>query len=210
MRLPPKSPSGAGVSEKVCMLILYLSAQTSYTWLFSPAPSTSLPFTFRSQITSSRSHLFPFLLLILSLLEQYSHFNTNSVDAYPPLNPPHSFCAAVAQIPEKLIRENMRVFMRPAMQYVRCYLVKCNTFSFMGCTNFLFSTVCASYIPFMMHDRAYNSPSPLQHTASNQSCPKVMAVTTGIIIHFFFLYSCLSVFLSMPAWNLSLSRCVRV
>lgn len=78
------------------------------------------------------------------------------------------------------------MFMRPAMQYVRCHLVKCNTFSFMGCTNFLFSTVCASYIPFMMHDRAYNSPSPLQHTASNQSCPKVMAVTTGIIIHFSF------------------------
>lgn len=37
-----------------------------------------------------------------------------------------------------------------------------------------------------MHDKTYNSPSPLQHTASNQSCPKVMTVTTGIIIHFSF------------------------
>lgn len=64
MRLPLKSPSGAGVSEMVCMLILYLSAQTSYTWLFLPAPSTSFPFTFKSQITSSHSHLFPFQLLL--------------------------------------------------------------------------------------------------------------------------------------------------
>lgn len=37
-----------------------------------------------------------------------------------------------------------------------------------------------------MHDKPYNSPSPLQHTASNPSCPKVMAVTTGIITHFSF------------------------
>lgn len=37
-----------------------------------------------------------------------------------------------------------------------------------------------------MHGKLFNSPSPLQHTASNQSCPKVMAVTTGIIIHFSF------------------------
>lgn len=36
--------------------------------------------------------------------------------------------------------------MRPATQYVRRYLVKGNTFFFMGCTNFLFSTVCESYI----------------------------------------------------------------
>lgn len=41
-------------------------------------------------------------------------------------------------------------------------------------------------ISFMMHDKPYNSPSPLQHTASNPSCPKVMAVTTGIITHFSF------------------------
>lgn len=40
MELPPKSTTGARVNEKVCMLILYLSAQTSCMWLFFPAPST--------------------------------------------------------------------------------------------------------------------------------------------------------------------------
>lgn len=83
------------------------------------------------------------------------------------------------------------MFMRPATQNVLCCLVKGNTFVLMGFTNFLFSTVCvrATFpygITFMMHDKAYNSPSPLQHTARNPSCPKVMAVTTGIITHFSF------------------------
>lgn len=41
-------------------------------------------------------------------------------------------------------------------------------------------------ITFMMHGKPYNSPSPLQHTVSNPSCPRVMAVTTGIITHFSF------------------------
>lgn len=99
----PKSPYGARVSEMVCMLILYLSAQTSCTWLFLPAPSTSFLFAFRSQITSSHFHLFPFLLL-LYILKHCHHFNVNSVFAHVPLNPP-SFCTAFAQIPEKLKRE---------------------------------------------------------------------------------------------------------
>lgn len=60
----------------------------------------------------------------------------------------------------------MHMFMRPATQNVLCCLVKGNTFVFMGFTNFLFSTVCvrATFpygITFMMHDKAYNSPSPL-------------------------------------------------
>ena len=38
-------------------------------------------------------------------------------------------------------------------------------------------------VTFMIHDRAYNSPSLLQHAASNPSWPKVMAVTTRIITH---------------------------
>lgn len=59
MRLPPKSTSGARVNEKVCMLILYLSAQTSYMWLFLPAPSAPFWFTFIHQITSFHFHLFP-------------------------------------------------------------------------------------------------------------------------------------------------------
>lgn len=39
---------------------------------------------------------------------------------------------------------------------------------------------------FMMHDKARNSQSPLQHSASNQNCPKAIAVTSLIIIHFSF------------------------
>lgn len=105
--LLPKSPSGAGVSEMVCILILHLSAQTSYTWLFLPAPWTSHPFAFRSPITSSHSLPFPFrlLLLILFLVKQWSQFSVNSVYAYPPLNPPPSFRTAFLQYPGKLIQE---------------------------------------------------------------------------------------------------------
>lgn len=84
----------------------------------------------------------------------------------------------------------MRMFMGPGTQYVLCYLVKGNTFSFMD-AKISYSLLCvrAAFpygITFMMHDKAHNSPSPVQHTLSNQSCPKVMAVTTGIITHFSF------------------------
>lgn len=164
MRLPLKSPSGVGVSEMPCMLILYLSAQTSYTWLFLSAPSASFLFTFRFPITSSHSHLFPFplLLLIVFLLKQWSHFNVNSICAYPPLNPAPSFCADFLQIPEKLIRETCICLWGPSTQYVLHYLIKGNAFFFMWSTDFLFSAVCARAtfpygITFMMHDKARNS-----------------------------------------------------
>lgn len=58
--------------------------------------------------------------------------------------------------------------------------------------------------------RLNNSPSLLQHAASNQSCPKVMTVTTGIICTFFFQCGCFFVFLSMLPWNLFSSCLVRV
>lgn len=79
----------------------------------------------------------------------------------------------------------MRMYMRPATQYVLRFLVKGNTFSFMGRTNFLFSSVCVP-IWYYIYDawQAYNSPSPLQHTAC--SYPEVKAATTGIIPHFSF------------------------
>lgn len=101
----------------------------------------------------------------------------------------------------------MHMFMRPATQYVLRCLVKGNTFFLWG-AQISYSLLCvrATFpygIPFMMHDKSYNSPLPLQHSASNPSCSKVMAVTTGIIIHFSFCAAA-SVFLSMPTWNLSL------
>lgn len=51
--------------------------------------------------------------------------------------------------------------------------------------------VRASYIPiwYYIYDAwqgSQFSPSPLQHSTTNQSCPKVTPVTTGIIIHFSF------------------------
>lgn len=51
--------------------------------------------------------------------------------------------------------------------------------------------VRASYIPiwYYIYDAwqgSQFSPSPLQHSMTNQSCPKVTPVTTGIIIHFSF------------------------
>ncbi len=98
-------------------------------------------------IISLSSVVFPFPLLVLSLLKQYSHFNVNSVYAYLPLNPPPSFCTAFPQIPEKkLTRENTSMFMRPricpSLPRKRQYI-----FFFMGYTYFLFSAVCESYIP---------------------------------------------------------------
>lgn len=126
-----------------------VSISTNILYIFLPAPSAFFPFTFRSQMASSHSHLFPFQLplLSLSLLRQYSHFNVNTDYVYLSLNPPPSFCTAFPEIPEKTHKRNMGMFMRPATQYVLRYPVKGNTFFFMGCTNFLFSTVCASYIP---------------------------------------------------------------
>lgn len=43
-------------------------------------------------------------------------------------------------------------------------------------------------ITFMMHDKAQNSQSSLQHIANNQSCLKVVAVTTGSLYIFPFVW----------------------
>lgn len=208
----PKSPYRARVSEMVCMLILYLSAQTSCTWLFLPAPSTSFLFAFRSQITSSHFHLFPFLFLLLYILKQRRHFNVNSVFAHMPLNPPPSFCTAFAQIPEKLKQKTcICLWGLPHNMFAASW--KAIHFFLWG-AQMSCSVLCARApfpygIPFMMHDKSCNPPSPLQHSANNPSCSEVMTVTTGIITHFSS-YAAPSVFLSMPTWNLSWSRCARV
>lgn len=114
--------------------------------LFYPAPSTSFPFTFRPQITSSHSHLFPFglLLLVLFLLKQCSHFSVNSVCAYLPLNPPPSFCTAFLQFPEKTSTRSAHMFIGPI--------------------NFLFSPVCESYIPIWYY--IYDAWHALQFSIS--------------------------------------------
>lgn len=62
-------------------------------------------------------------------------------------------------------------------------------------------------IAFMMHDKAYNSPSPWQHSVSNQSCPKVMTVTTEIITRLFSPPVLLLPFQSCPT-ILSFFQCV--
>lgn len=77
--------------------------------------------------------------------------------------------------------------MRPAMQYVLHNLIK-HILLYVE-PKFQFSAACESYMhgnAFMMHDKSCNSQSPLQHITSNQNCPKAIAVTTQIIMHFSF------------------------
>lgn len=134
-----------------------------------------LPFNLHSgsrshhhSLSFSLSHLFPFqpLLLTLSFPKPYSHFNVNSAYAYRLLNPPPSFSSAFLHIPEKKThKRNMHMFMRPATQYVLRYLVKSNTFFFMGCTNFLFTSVYESYIPIWYY--IYDAWQDLQFSISS-------------------------------------------
>lgn len=216
MRLPLKSPSGVGVSETACMLILYLSAQMSYIWLFLPAPSASFLFTFRFQITLSHPHPFPFwlLLLIVFLLKQRSHFNVNSIYAYLPLNPLLSFRTDFLQIPEKLMRKTCICLwgplrtMCPSLPHKRqCILLYVeHRFPILYC-------VCALHSHMVLHLWCMTGLAILPllcSTVQLTTVSKSHGCDNGDHYTFFFQCCCLSVFFSMPPWNLSLSCRVRV
>lgn len=147
--------------------------------------------------------------------EQRSHFSVNSFHAHLPLNhvstyfPPDIFSSN----PGKPHKRTTRMFTGPAAQYFFFFFLHCNRQYILlyGSTNSLSPTRVRATSPFgiafMMHDKAYNSPSPWQHSVSNQSCPKVMTVTTEIITRLFSPPVLLLPFQSCPT-ILSFFQCV--